>query len=68
MSQVKHIYRNVNNGRTGELTEDQARVFPDLLERVDAAPVVLEPAQVVPLVTVAPTEAASPARITKKKD
>lgn len=68
MSQAKHAYRNVVNGRIGELTEDQARVFPDLLERVDAEPVAEEPAQVVPLVTVAPTEAASPARITKKKD
>ena len=68
MSQAKHVYRNVKNGRTGELTEDQARIWPDLLVRVDDEPVVEQPVVVNPEVTDAPSEAASPALITKKKD
>lgn len=36
MSQATHVYRNKRNGRLGEMTEEQAAIWPRLLERVDA--------------------------------
>lgn len=38
MSQATHVYRNTWNGRLGEMTEEQAAIWPDLLERVEADP------------------------------
>lgn len=35
MSQAMHVYRNTRNGRLGEMTEEQAAIWPELLERVD---------------------------------
>lgn len=70
MSQAKHVYRNVENGREGVLTEDQARIWPDLLVRVDdtAEPPAPEEAPTpVGILSVGASEAQSPAR-TKKKD
>lgn len=36
MSEATYVYRNVRNGKRGELTEEQAAIWPDLLEKVDA--------------------------------
>lgn len=38
MSQTVHAYRNIVNGKIGEMTEDQAAIWPDLLVRVDTEP------------------------------
>ena len=35
MSQTKHVYRNEKNGRLGELTEEVAAIWPDLLTLVE---------------------------------
>lgn len=35
MSQATHVYRNKRNGRLGEMTEEQAAIWPNLLERID---------------------------------
>lgn len=35
MSQAMHVYRNTRNGRLGEMTEEQAAIWPDLLVRVE---------------------------------
>ncbi len=59
MSQTKHAYRNTRNNKVGELTDEQASLFPGLYELVSESPSVAPvpapaPAVVDPIVPVAP--------------
>lgn len=71
MSQAMHVYRNKWNGRTGAMTEEQAAIWPELLERVDADPeqqpeIHREDKPLVPVPVAVEPKAFIPARSIKK--